>query len=116
LFRTQLMVVAFAATRGTLGAIELMVSEVMPLDDRAALAIRVLGGRQVGQALLMYLAPDSRVAVTGAIVDGIHGASMVALALRSRRWRRAALAEAAVATVLAGLGICVARLPGASHG
>jgi hypothetical protein len=69
------------------------------------MVIRVLGSRQVGQALVTYVAPEARVTVAGAVVDGIHALSMLGLAARSTRWRRPALVEAAAATGLSVLGI-----------
>ncbi len=110
-------VIGFAVTRGGLGAIELVLPELAGrwswsrsrLDRRSTMVIRVLGGRQLGQALLMYLAPDAKVATAGAVVDAIHAVSMLGLALRSSQWRRPALVEAAGATVLSSLGVWIGR-------
>jgi hypothetical protein len=112
-------VAGFAVSRGALGAVELVLPGLMArwscgrsrLDRRSTLAVRVLGGRQLGQALVLYLAPARKVVVAGAVVDGIHGATMLALAIRSTRWRPAALIEALVATSLAGLGLVLAGCP-----
>jgi hypothetical protein len=106
-------VIGFVVIRSTLGAIELVLPELTPrwswsrsrFDRRSTIAIRLLGGRQLGQALLMFLAPEARVATAGAAVDAIHAASMLGLAMRSIRWRRPALVEAAVATGLAAVGV-----------
>lgn len=113
---------AFVVARGALGAIELVLPELMKLtnltpppswggpgcDRRSTVAVRVLGGRQLVQALVTYLAPEAKVATAGAAVDAIHALSMVALAMISSRWRRAALTEAVVATALAGVGVSLA--------
>ena len=58
---------------------------------------RVLGGRLLLQGLVLGLAPKSllpRVGRSTAAVDGVHGLSMVALAVASARHRRLALASA----------------------
>ncbi len=110
-------VTVFAVIRGTLGAIELFLPDLAAhgpgrrwrLDRRAALTVRLLGGRQLGQALLMDLVPRSEVASAGAVVDGLHALSMVALMMLSTRWRRPALTEAIVASALAGVGVSLAR-------
>ena len=71
------------------------------------LATRVLGGRHVAQGAVQLVAPraSSGVAV---LVDGLHAASMVAVAATSASRRRAAALSGAVA--LAG-----AVLTGASR-
>jgi hypothetical protein len=107
----------FAVIRGVLGAIELFVPVLAAhwpdvtgrFDERASLTVRLLGGRQLAQALLMFLVPESQVAAVGAVVDGTHAISMVALMMLSTRWRRAALAEAVAASALAGVGASLAR-------
>jgi hypothetical protein len=103
--------------RGALGTIEAVLPELTErwlwssfrFDRRDTIVVRILGGRQFGQALLTYLAPQAKVAVAGAVVDAIHAASMMVLAIRSTRWRRAALVEAALATVLSALGVVISR-------
>ncbi len=76
------------------------------IDGRAVWVVRVLGARQLGQAVLTGTEP--KFTGLGAVVDAIHGASMVALAVRSLRWRRAALSEAAMAAALSIAGGCAA--------
>jgi hypothetical protein len=110
--------IGLAVARGALGGAEMLLPEKAaqwaggrtPLDRRSTLAVRLLGGRQLGQALLTSLAPTAEVAAAGAVVDGIHAVSMLALAVHSTRWRRAAVTEALVATGLAGVGVSI-RLP-----
>ena len=83
-----------------------------PLGDRARRVIRVLGARQLAQALATGEEPTVAVLLLGAEVDVAHAASMVALALFCRRWRRAGLADALVATGLASVGAAAARAGG----
>jgi hypothetical protein len=85
---------------------------VQPLDRCSRGVIRVLGIRQVGQALVMGAQPSAVVLLLGAEVDAAHAASMVALALCSRRWRRAALADAMIASLFALAGAAAARSGG----
>jgi hypothetical protein len=117
------MVRGLAAGRGALGAAELLVPGALarrlafhqPLGRQATMVVRVLGGRQLGQALLTGVEPDPRVGAGGAVIDAIHALSMLALAWRSARWRRPALAEALCATALAGAGASLAAR-GAARG
>ncbi len=73
------------------------------------MVIRLLGARQLFQAAASQLQPTPSILVTGVVVDGVHAASMIALAIRDRQWRRAALGEALVACVLAVIGVSAAR-------
>jgi hypothetical protein len=82
---------------------------VQPLDRCSRGVIRVLGIRQVGQALVTGPQPSAAVLLLGAEVDAAHAASMVALALCSRRWRRAAVADAMIASLFALAGAAAAR-------
>ena len=66
--------------------------------------VRVLGARQVAQAGLTGRTPTRAVLWLGAEVDAAHAASMVGLAVCCRRYRRAALGDAAVAGTLAAAG------------
>ncbi|HEY0373836.1 MAG TPA: hypothetical protein VGC94_03520 [Amnibacterium sp.] len=63
---------------------------------------RILGGRQVLQA---WATATTGWGALGAAVDLAHLTSMVPVALLSRRWRRAALVQIAVAGVLLVLGV-----------
>jgi threonine/homoserine/homoserine lactone efflux protein len=70
--------------------------------DRAV--ARVLGARHITQAVVSAVA--GRPALTpGAVVDSLHAASMVGLAARRSTPQRAELADAAVASLLAILGV-----------
>ena len=85
---------------------------IQPLDRCSRGVIRVLGIRQVGQALVTGTQPSAAVLLLGAEVDAAHAASMVTLALCSRRWRGAALADAMIATLFALAGAAAARSGG----
>lgn len=55
---------------------------------------RLLGARELAQAFLIN---NQRRAMIGSAVDELHAASMVALAVSQPKWRRLALASAAIA-------------------
>lgn len=87
-----------------------------PGGQPPAWVVRVLGGRMAAQALVVRWVAgrsgprDRRRAVrAGAAVDGLHGASMIAAAAVFPRYRRSALASAAVAFVAAGLAGAATR-------
>lgn len=82
------------------------------LDRRARRVVRILGARQVVQALATGAQPTAALLALGAEVDAAHAMSMVALGLFGRRWRHAALADALVAAALAALGAASARSGG----
>jgi hypothetical protein len=63
--------------------------------------VRVLGGRQVLQSLLLLSAPSRPLVRAAVAVDAVHAASMVAAALAWPRYRRPALTSAGVATASA---------------
>ena len=65
----------------------------------AVVAARVLGTRHLLQAVAISAAPTQAARWSGRI-DGLHAASMLALATISPEYRRAALASAGVASVL----------------
>jgi hypothetical protein len=73
-----------------------------PPNQRDLTVFRVLGVRQVLQAWAMA-GTDLR--ALGAIVDLLHLATMLPVALLSRRWRRAALLQAAMAAGYAVEGL-----------
>lgn len=59
------------------------------------LIVRVLGARHVAEAILLRR-PTAARRTLSASVDLVHGATMVMLAARLHRWRRAAALSAAV--------------------
>jgi hypothetical protein len=85
---------------------------IQPLDRCSRGVIRVLGMRQLCQALVTRTQPSVAVLLLGAEVDAAHAVSMVTLALCSRRWRRAALADAMFASLFALAGAAAARSGG----
>lgn len=86
-------------------------SAVLAVADRrgsdtppvARTVLRILGFRHLLQAAVERRRPTAAVLAAGAIVDGIHAATAVVFAAADRRWRRAAVLDAAVAT-----GFCLA--------
>jgi hypothetical protein len=79
------------------------------LSDRGRKVVRVLGARQVAQALLSGRTPTGAVLYLGAEADVAHAATMIALAVLERRYRRAALCDAAIATAFAVAGVAAVR-------
>lgn len=59
--------------------------------------VRVLGARGVVQEAVVLLVPTRRVALAAAGTDVLHALSMLAAAVRWPRYRRCALASAAIA-------------------
>jgi hypothetical protein len=77
-----------------------------PASPRAQSVTRVLGVRHLVQAALTARAPSGSARLgIGAAVDLTHAASMVGLALLDRTVRRATLVDAAIETLLAGIGL-----------
>jgi hypothetical protein len=97
------------ALRTTAGLLELAGPDRQPaarlwdrtVDDRLRLASRALAARDLATAGILASGPTRRVRVALAAVDCLHVASMLGLALASERYRRPALASAAVASALA---------------
>lgn len=75
------------------------------IDSRALRFARILGARQIVQAVVADRWPSRGWILVGAAVDGAHAASMTTLALLDRRRRGLASANAlgATAFMLAGL-------------
>ncbi len=70
--------------------------------------VRVLGARQIIQALLTGRAATPAVLWLGAEADVAHAASMIGLAIVERRYRRDALGDAAIAVAFAVAGFSAA--------
>jgi len=81
----------------------------VPLDHRAEVVARVLAARQVLQAGLLLRTPTPVSLSLGAGVDGLHAASMLALAALSARRRPPALLDASIAAAFAVSGAVAAR-------
>jgi hypothetical protein len=80
------------------------------VDRRTLPLARGLGARQLAEALLLRRRPGPRPLLAGAGVDLLHAASMLALALGSRRHRRTALTSAATASAFGLAGVWSARV------
>lgn len=81
----------------------------VPLDHRAEVVARILGARQILQAGLLLRAPGPVALSVGAGVDGLHAASMLALAACNPRRRPPALLDATIAAGFAVSGAVGAR-------
>ena len=101
---------AHVTVRALLGAVYLMEPQWIPgllgvpVDSRARVVVRILGARQLLHAALVAAMPSPLTRLLGSGVDALHAGSMLALAALDKRWRRAALTDAAVAIALAGGG------------
>jgi hypothetical protein len=79
--------------------------------QRARRVTRLLGARHLAQAAIS--AGAGRQALTlGAVADGLHAASMLILAASDQRLRRAELADAAIACLLAAAGLISCQCDG----
>ena len=70
---------------------------------------RILGARHIAQGLATGVHPPGTVLALGAEADATHAATMLALGMISRRWRRPAMRDALIAAALAGAGLAAAR-------
>lgn len=75
------------------------------VDLAGRTVVRVLGVREVGQALVCAPRPTAAVLRLGAGVDLVHAVTMLALATRSSTWRRPALASMTVAATFAAIAL-----------
>jgi hypothetical protein len=73
------------------------------------LVARILGARHVIQAGVVTVVGGSSIRREGAVVDGIHALTSLGMAAASRRWRRLALTDAAIAAGLCAAGVSTAR-------
>ena len=79
-------------------------------EPRVRVVIRILGARHLLQALIIGAAPTSRALhLGGGVVDALHSASMVALAVADRRRRRVGALDAVIAGLFAGMEFARAR-------
>lgn len=70
---------------------------------RVTSVMRILGARHLLQAVVLGAAPTSRLLhVGGGVVDALHSASMVLLAVTDRRRRGEAVLDSVVAGLFAG--------------
>jgi hypothetical protein len=70
--------------------------------------VRLLGARVVLQQVAVLIAPPRRLVLGGAVVDGLHAASMAVAALAWPQYRRAAVISAGAATGSAVLALATA--------
>jgi hypothetical protein len=75
--------------------------------------VRLLGARVVLQESAVIAIPSRRLVLGGALVDGLHAASMVLAAVVWPQYRRAAAISAATAAASAALEVAIAPAPGA---
>ncbi len=104
------------AVRGGYGALQLaapaLVSERLlgrPLDARGRVIARILGARQLAQAVASGREPGYPVVALGIEVDLLHAVSMLGLAAADRGRRRAALTDTLIAASFAAAGALAAR-------
>jgi hypothetical protein len=71
--------------------------------------VRVLGARQLLQAVSGIVRPTPRVVSSGAVADLLHGATCVAAVMVLPDWRRVAIVEGSVALGFAAAGHACAR-------
>ncbi len=101
--------------RGGWGGLELVAPGAaarlcgLRLDQRAGRVARVLGARQLVQALVTVAVPTTAVRRLGVGVDALHAVSMIALAGVDSRRRRTAVTEAVIAVTFAATGVLAAR-------
>lgn len=107
---------ALEVVRGGYGALQLVAPALLadrlfspPLDARARAVARVLGARQLGQAVASGGSPGYPVLALGVEVDLLHSASMVMLGIVDRRRRKMALCDALIAASFALAGALAAR-------
>ncbi len=77
--------------------------------------VRVLGLRQVAQAVVTAAVPEPVVWKVGAAVDVAHGLSAVGLAVAEPGWRRAGITVSLVAGAFAVSGMAAASGAGAGR-
>ena len=85
-----------------------------PVDPWVIKTARVLGARQLLQALITAWRPTRRTLQVGAAVDALHAATMVAAATANLGPRRLTIASAATAIVFTAVGLAQSRRPSES--
>lgn len=75
------------------------------IDARTRRVTRVLGARELIQAMLASRCRSRRSSLAGAAVDGTHAASMLVLAVWHPAYRRPAAASALTAATFATAGL-----------
>jgi hypothetical protein len=100
------MTIFFGRLRAAYGVLLLSIPSfaAQRMPRRVRLIVRILGARQILQGVASVRHDDAAGLTCGAIVDTLHGSSMLMLALASSKWRRLAATDAAVATAWAATG------------
>jgi hypothetical protein len=83
---------------------------------RVVTIARVLGARQLLQALITVWRPTRQNLERGAAVDAVHAATMFAAAAANIAPRRLTIASATTASTFAAVGLAQSRLLGARSG
>jgi hypothetical protein len=79
------------------------------LDRRTCAVVRILGLRQLIEAVVVAVIPSPLTLKVSSAVDGLHAGSMLALAAADDRRRKIALADAALASSLSAAAWAQAR-------
>jgi hypothetical protein len=90
----------------------------LKVDSRSVVIARILGARQLAQALLSGIRPSPEVLAMGVWVDAVHALTALGLAVADRSRARAGLTDAAVAGAWAALGyrdLTEGLIPPADH-
>ena len=74
------------------------------VDRKSVVIARILGARQLTQAVLSGVRPSPEVLAMGVWVDAVHAISALALAVLDRPRARAGMTDTAVASLWAGAG------------
>jgi hypothetical protein len=82
----------------------LRATDSQPVDTDSRVVTRILGARQLLQAVLSGLRPSPEVLAMGVWVDSVHSLTAIALAFSDRRRARAGYTDAAIAGVWAAAG------------
>ena len=69
--------------------------------------VRVLGARLLGQGCLLTVRPSDDFVALGTVLDAVHGSTMLAAAFAFPRYRRSAIAAAAVAAISIGVSMAI---------
>ena len=110
------------AVRGVYGALQLaapaLVSDRLlgrPLDTRERVIARILGARQLAQAMASGRQPGYPVLALGVEVDLLHAVSMLGLGAADRSRRRTAFTDTLIAASFAAAGTLAARTASAER-
>jgi len=102
--------------RAAVGIVDLVAAPAMaavelghPADHVSVVAFRLLGARQIVQALITRATGGPRARRYAASVDVLHAASMALLALIDPGRRRGALVQCAIASTFAAAEFAAAR-------